>query len=533
VPTPTHSQTRASKTPKRAVALYVRVSTDRQELEGYSLDEQLVTCGAFCDRSGFVVAETYVETETASRPGRKVFQQMIRDLQESGIKTIVTTYTDRFTRNRKDDIYVTEDLGIDVYFANEGRMIGPSSSSSDRLMHQIQVTFAENYSRRLKERVTSGMRYKASSGDFPGRAAIGYLNVLIGNRKAIVPDPERAPLILALFKAYAAGGQSLASLTDMAAQMGLRTRKTRKMTGGRLLDKCAIHRVLTNPIYRGEIDWGGVKKAGNHEPLVSLELWDRAQDRLGLGHNGRSGPSRVRFFVYSGMMSCGHCGCSITSERRKERYTYYRCTGMRDPNCPGKKLIREEEIHAVYGELFGRLAATPQAQEYIREAIHQYMDGERREVETRLAIIGKEASRLREQRRSLGLKVVDGIIPEDLFTSLLAEVDRNLAATERQARELKAAERGTAEDAVRLFTLAQNAGIRFKAADDATKRELVKTLQLNCVLKDRTLTIQLQEPFQLLLEVNQETSTSEFGGPTETAIVRWSQVARAFAKAAA
>jgi hypothetical protein len=86
--------------------------------------------------------------------------------------------------------------------------------------------------------------------------------------------------------------------------------------------------VLRNRLYMGEIEWKGGIYAGKHEPLVSRDLWERAQHVLDGRHAKKH--RRVKHdFAFSGLIACGHCGCSMVGEVKKDRYVYYHCTGYK------------------------------------------------------------------------------------------------------------------------------------------------------------------------------------------------------------
>ena len=70
-------------------------------------------------------------------------------------------------------------------------------------MHGIKVLMAKNYVDNLSEEVKKGLREKAEQGHWPSVAPVGYVNNLATHR--IEPDPQRAPLIAALFDFYASG----------------------------------------------------------------------------------------------------------------------------------------------------------------------------------------------------------------------------------------------------------------------------------------------------------------------------------------
>jgi site-specific DNA recombinase len=80
-----------------------------------------------------------------------------------------------------------------------------------------------------------------------------------------------------------------------------------------------VHGVLRHRIYTGDFDWAGVTYRGLHEPLVSRELWNRAQEILQRKFAKRLRGSR-HDFAFSGLISCGHCGCAMVGELKTDHY---------------------------------------------------------------------------------------------------------------------------------------------------------------------------------------------------------------------
>ena len=94
-----------------------------------------------------------------------------------------------------------------------------------------------------------------------------------------------------------------------------------------------VHSILRNRLYTGRFEWNGKLIQGRHEPLVSVELWERVQGVL----DGRFAKKHRRMthdFAFSGLIACAKCGCSVVGEIKKQRYVYYHCTGYAD-KCQG------------------------------------------------------------------------------------------------------------------------------------------------------------------------------------------------------
>ena len=88
-----------------------------------------------------------------------------------------------------------------------------------------------------------------------------------------------------------------------------------------------VHTILRNRLYTGEFEWNGqLYPWASTSRSISRELWERVQGVLDGRHAKKN--RRVKHdFAFSGLIACGHCGCSIVGEIKKQRYVYYHCTG--------------------------------------------------------------------------------------------------------------------------------------------------------------------------------------------------------------
>jgi site-specific DNA recombinase len=161
---------------KQAV-IYARVSSKEQEKEGFSIPAQLKLLRDYAVAQGFVVAQEYVDVETAKQTGRLSFGEMIARLRaRSRIRVLLVEKTDRLYRNLKDWVTV-DDLEVEIHLVKEGVVLSRDSRSSEKFMHGIKVLMAKNYIDNLSEEARKGMQEKAEQGIWPTRTPLGYCNV--------------------------------------------------------------------------------------------------------------------------------------------------------------------------------------------------------------------------------------------------------------------------------------------------------------------------------------------------------------------
>jgi site-specific DNA recombinase len=477
---------------KQAV-IYARVSSKEQEKEGFSIPAQLKLLKEYATAQGFAIANEYVDVETAKQTGRVAFGEMIGYLQKHpAVRVLLVEKTDRLYRNLKDWVTVDE-LDVEIHFPKEGVVLSRESRSSEKFMHGIKVLMAKNYIDNLSEEARKGMQEKAEQGIWPTLAPLGYRNVAgADGKKVIEPDPESAPIIARIFEWYATGKLSLKETAQKARADGLVYRKS-----GAPVPVSTVHATLRNRLYKGEIEWNGRVYQGKHQPLVSGDLWERVQGVLDGRHAKKH--RRVRHdLAFSGLIACGHCGCSIVGEIKKQRYVYYHCTGYKG-RCD-EPYVREEVIGQQFSEILSRLNFDEEILAWVRDALHASHADEKREHEAAIGRLQAEYDRLQSRVHAMYVDKLDGRVDAAFFDRMSAEWRAEQDRCLREIERHQAADRFYLEEGVRLLELARNAQRLFDKQEPREKRRLLNFVVWNCTWRGGQLVANLRQPFDLLAE---------------------------------
>lgn len=473
--------------------LYARVSSKEQEQEGFSVDAQLRLLKAYAAEKGVEVARVFTEAETAKASGRTAFGEMLRFLSSHPGHVVLVEKVDRLYRNFADYVKV-DDLKVEVHFVKDGMVVGESSRSQDKFMHGIRVLMAKNYVDNLSEEIRKGLNEKAAQGIYPTHAPLGYLNVQEAGtkRKTIVPDPARAHLVKEMFELYASGLYSMEQLTKLLRKKGLRSKK------GRPLPKSAVAQMLEHPAYYGVVKWNGVESPGVHEPLVTREVWQRVQDvRTGRGSSNKGYGSKE--FTYRGLVRCA-CGESMTAEVKKGRYTYYHCTGRKREIC-GRPFVSEEAITDAFSKLLERVTVPEEFLPWIREGLREADRDRRNTRKERERDIERNLSAVKRRLEKLYLDKCEGQVSPEFYTETRAKWESEATDLKLELAAMERAEPVAVDSAMRMFELASTAALRYKMAPSEVKREILATVCSNCVWRDGKLEVQLNEFFDLMLNL--------------------------------
>ena len=217
--------------------------------------------------------------------------------------------------------------------------------------------------------------------------------------------------------------------------------------------------------------------------------------------DGRNASKHCRVkhdFAFSGLIACGHCGCSVVGEIKKQRYVYYHCTGYKG-KCH-EPYVREEVLEEKFGALLGRLTFDDEVLDWVRDALHESHADERREHEAAIERLRVEYDRLQNRIHAAYVDKLDGIIGAEFFEKMSAEWRADQDRWLRDIGRHQSADQSYLEDGVCLIELAQNAQRLFAKQEAREKRRLLNFLVSNCSWQDGALSVTFRQPFDLLAE---------------------------------
>lgn len=424
-----------------AAVIYLRVSTKEQatkggEVEGFSIPAQREACRRKTEALGAAVVEEFVDRgESARSADRPELQRMLTYVREHSVSYVIVHKLDRLARNRLDDLEISlalKQAGVTLVSCTENIDESPSGT----LLHGIMSSIAAFYSANLAQEVTKGLIQKAKSGGTLGKAPVGYQNVREFDRgrerRTVVVDEGRAPLVQWAFEAYATGDWSLTRLTQALADRGLTNRATTHYAE-KALTKASVHRMLRNRYYVGKVTWRGVEYDGAHPTFIDPHVFQRVQEILA-AHNVAGEKQRVHHHYLKGSVWCESCGSRLcitkTTNRHGTTYLYFFCLGrnQKRTSCT-QKAIPVSLVEAHVEEKWANVQLHPAYADLVRDLLEEELEARRAEAERDNAIATSRIRHLTEQRRKLLEAHYAGAVPLDLLKS----------EQERIATELEAA----------------------------------------------------------------------------------------------
>jgi site-specific DNA recombinase len=322
-------------------ALYIRVSTDAQREEGYSIDAQKQMLEAHCVSRGIQEYEFYIDGGyTGSNIDRPELQRLLNDARAGAIGFVIVYKLDRLSRSQKDTLYIIEDVlnPHNVGFTSINEHMD-TATPMGRLMLGILSAFAQLERENIRERTRMGMTERVKSGLWMGggRIPFGYdydkeTGVLVPNK-----DAETVRNIYALYiKGY--------SLNRVAQMVGLKYEKL-------------AYQILTRKSNAGYIRYNGKEYKGRHEPVVSLETYEQAMECLRARSVKRLYSSE---YLLTGLLRCGRCGAKMRYQKWGKAGCKIVCYSqdkskrglIRDPDCDNARLWADDVEDTVVRDLF-------------------------------------------------------------------------------------------------------------------------------------------------------------------------------------
>ncbi|HET6352267.1 MAG TPA: recombinase family protein, partial [Coriobacteriia bacterium] len=258
-----------------------------------------------------------------------------------------------------------------------------------------------------------------------------------------------------------------------------------------------IHQMLKNPVYTGRIRHKGVVYDGNHDPLVSDELFEAVQEVFS---PRQTGPKRTKHtFALRDFVVCAECGCKVTAEYQKG-FTYYRCTkGKGRDACSQRKYTREELLLAQFSEILGSIELTPEiVQMLLRDSRElDRLQGDetatqRTQIDTKIAALDAKASKLLDS-------YLEGVVPVEAYREKADEIAAQRATFERRRSSLAGGQPEKTSLVEYWAKLAMGIQARFAEAGVEDKRFLLDSVLLNARLEDGSIaSYQLKHPFEVL-----------------------------------
>ena len=332
---------------RKVAGIYIRVSTEDQAREGFSLGEQEEKLKQLCDYKGYEVYKVYCDAGISAKDmeHRPKFQEMLKDMKHGKINYIVAYKLDRVTRSVRDlEELISQLEKYNTYLVCDRDDVN-TSTANGRFFVRMLTVLSQLEIEIVSERTKFGLNGAIKSGHLPGQVALGFKKD--GNRKTII-DPATAPIVKRVFDLYLQGKTFLQISNIFNKEKVLN--KNWKDTH--------IERIINNRLYMGDYEmYKRLKEWKNVEPVIYMNvvdpiipryIWEECQAQKIINQRTYT---RDRVYTFFQKLKCPKCGkimkCKGSGGKRK-KYVYYNCEDCHEN-------IRESYVEKEFEKIVGQL----------------------------------------------------------------------------------------------------------------------------------------------------------------------------------
>ena len=347
----------------KKAALYIRVSTEEQAAEGFSIAAQREKLSAYCKihnlTGNFYIDEGY-SGKSLNRPA---IQQMIQDIKQRQLEVVEVVKLDRLSRRQKDILYLIEDLleANSVRFVSVTENFDTTSPFGKAALGMMAV-FAQLERETIVERSRTGKAQSFKEGRTQGGPPPYGYSYSLQEKGILEVDHKTAYLVPKIYEMYLAGYGYASIAAYLSSELKIPS------AGGKAnWPATTIKNILTNPVYTGKIRMNNLVIPAKHQPLIPQRLWQQVQKEIETRLTKKQLPPKSKILLLSGILYCGECGAKMRSKKvwqnwpQTPKYTtsYYVCTvkvnrqesRLRGKSCPSGYIRAKETENQVIKEL--------------------------------------------------------------------------------------------------------------------------------------------------------------------------------------
>jgi site-specific DNA recombinase len=464
---------------KPKALVYNRVSSDRQKNEGHGLESQEHRCREYAAHQGYEVEKVFKDSFTGGGDfmKRPAMAEMLAYIDSKPHREYVVIFDD-LSRLARDVV-----AHIKLRAAFNVRNVTPlclnynfDDSPEGEYSEIIMAANAQLFRKQNKRQVIQKQKARLEAGYWPFYPPPGFKHQkhpLHG--KLLTADEPKASIIKEALEGFASGRfQEQIDVLNFLRAMGF----NKGVRDGKIYLE-TVKRMLKRVLYAGYVEyveWDVARRKGHHTGLVSLETYQKIQDKL----NG----STVTFkrkdlnedFPLRGLVNCASCHKPFTaswSSGRNTKFPYYRCKTV---GCiEANKSIRREDIESGVETLLRNVRPRQEVLDYAKARLLSKWNKKVEEVSIRKQNREKELAGIRQEIRDytvLAGKASSEKVRQAYESKLAELIDAELVLEEKVNNpELKQMDFGTAIESV--FAYLKNPYEKWANGDMTEKRLLM------------------------------------------------------------
>lgn len=328
---------------KNLCGLYLRISTEDQAREGFSLPEQKERLETFCKFKGYEIVDYYEDAGISAKTVnyRPEFERLKKDIKSKRINTIIALKLDRITRSIFDWEKLMTFLDENDAYIDCANDEVNTTNANGKMVSRLLMSVSQNEIERTSERTKIGLAGAIKQGHLPSQAPLGYKH----ENKKLVIDYSTKDVVVRIFELYYNGNsyQTISNILNKEQVLGKTNWRDSTITA-----------ILENEVYKGDFVHGKRTKHPTYyenvvEPLVSKEMWEDCQAQK--KKNSRA-YQRTLTYLFLQKIRCPKCnnlmGGKATKKKNGNIYYYYYCN---DCKLNLKENVIEEYFENLINEI--------------------------------------------------------------------------------------------------------------------------------------------------------------------------------------
>ena len=315
--------------------IYVRVSTDDQKDNGYSIDSQLRMIKEYCEKNNYDIIDVYNDAGYSGKDlMRPNMQRLLNDIKSKKLDKLIAIKVDRLTRNNFDGFWLLnycEEHDVKIELILEPYDV---STANGEMIFGMNLVFGQRERKEISARTKRAMEEMALEHIHPAIAPFGYIRTEKGTLEI---EPIESLVVKEIFELCKKGLSTRGISTIMKEKNAyLRNAKWRS-------DK--VYKILTNKIYIWIYEYGKTRrkkedilKVENYcEPIIDINTWNVTRTVLEKNRHPNYGE---HIHLFSSIVLCPECGKIMSSSlsykhTKTTRKAYYHLT-CKNINCKAK-----------------------------------------------------------------------------------------------------------------------------------------------------------------------------------------------------
>lgn len=347
---------------------YCRVSTKKQEQQGLSLDAQEDYIRSWARENGYMSPiKIFKVQESGGDLQRKHLFNTFNYCINNGIKHILITDSDRWTRSREMDVEAQKFIkkhDLSVHILREGKVIGQYGSAVEELFHNVKVDVDEYARKQIREKIISGIEKKLQKCEYPSLPPLGYRSIpkTATSPHKIVQD-EKAEKLKKLLELFSTGKYTVAQTVRLAKDIGLNSKLKSEFY------KASMTALIKNRFYYGDFEYDNQiykNMTSDFKPIITKKTWQKNQEVL--KHRQINVKEKQgKAFRFNRLITCGKCGRIVFGEKFSHLVKYKTKKGI-----SSKHYNYEPRYHCTKGPFYtaGKKRMIPS------EYYNNHVDGE-------------------------------------------------------------------------------------------------------------------------------------------------------------